>query len=431
MPPPARANQHLDDLTGLVGPSHVRSAEANDAIDGVRPALVVEPADADAVAAVLAWASSRRASLVLRGGGTRFAWGRTPSAVDLIVSTRRLSRILHHEPGDLTVSVEAGMPLAALNRALAAHGQWLPLDVPSDASTIGGLLAVNDSGPLRHRHGAPRDLLIGTQLATTDGRVVKSGGNVVKNVAGYDLGRLLCGSFGSLAAIVSATFKLAPVPPATASLAGDLPHAEALAGAAAVLASSQLDPVGLDVRIRVDADVPADTHRLLVRFGGLAAVNNAQMASTRFLAAPFRPASFEILANDAEASAWHAQTRGAWTSSGSLVKLSWLPAALPAVASLMGAIARREGLVMTLTARAALGTGTIQVDGTAAAQATAVRELRRRTDVVTHVVLARADTAVKALVDVWGPSGDTAPLLARIKATLDPAGILNAGRGPL
>jgi hypothetical protein len=230
---------------------------------------------------------------------------------------------------------------------------------------------------------------------------------------------------------VSATFKLSPVPAATASLAGEFPHAEALAGAAAVLAGSQLDPVGLDVRIRTDADMAAGTHQLLVRFGGLAAVNSAQVASARFLVTPFRPASLEVLANDAEASAWHAQTRDAWPSSGSLVKLSWLPAALPAVASLMAEIASREGLVMTLTARAALGTGTIQVDGTVAAQVNAVRQLRMRTDVVRHVVLARGDTAVKTLVDVWPPSGDTAPLLARIKATMDRAGILNAGRGPI
>src|SRR5439155_18468729 len=130
----------------------------------------------------------------LRGSGTKLAWGRRPAAIDVLLGTRRISRVLAHQYGDLTATVEAGITIAELNRELGRHSQWLPLDVSFDEATIGGSIAANDSGPLRHRHGTPRDLLIGVHLAMTDGRIVKAGGNVVKNVAGYDLGKLMSGS---------------------------------------------------------------------------------------------------------------------------------------------------------------------------------------------------------------------------------------------
>src|SRR5499427_9566622 len=143
---------------------------------------------------------------------------------------RGLRRVLAHEHGDMTATVEAGATLRDVNRALARHGQWLPLDPPrADRATIGGILATNDSGPLRHRYGTPRDLVIGVQLATTDGVLSKAGGRVVKNVAGYDLSKLVAGSFGSLAAIVSATFKLAPIPAASKTLRIDLSEGTRLA----------------------------------------------------------------------------------------------------------------------------------------------------------------------------------------------------------
>ena len=418
------------ELATLAGAASVRPAVDADAIDTIAPALLVEPETPDVLAAVLAWASRQGARVVLRGGGTRLAWGRRPAPFDLVLSTGRLNRILHHEPGDLTVSVEAGRPVATLNHELAVHGQTLPVDVPSDASTIGGLLAVNDSGPRRHRHGAPRDLLIGMHLATTDGRLVKAGGNVVKNVAGYDLGRLMCGSFGSLAAIVSATFKLAPVPAATASLVCDFASADALGRASAAIAESQLDPMCVDVRIEAGSGAaPGGTYRLLIRFAGLSEVNDAQLAEAQRRLASFDPRQSDAVSGDAERHAWDDQTRGPWSASGAVVKLSWLPATLPAVADLVATLGRTTGTTLTLTARAALGTGHLRVDGNTRTQAAAITTLRARSDIVSHVVIARANSDLKALADVWSPPGDTMALLQRIKDTMDPHGVLNAARG--
>jgi glycolate oxidase FAD binding subunit len=422
----ATTRNHLEALSEVVGPAHVREGVPADAIDDVAPALVVTPGSAAETAAVLAWATREGVRVVISGGGTRRAWGRTPAAFDVLLSLGRLSRVLHHEPGDLTVSVEAGIAVVALNRALGMHGQRLPIDAPDDGATIGGALATNDSGPLRHRHGTPRDLLIGVQVATADGRVIKAGGNVVKNVAGYDLGRLMCGSFGSLGAIVGATFKLAPVARASSTLVSDFGRPEAIAQAAVALTGSQLDPECLDLR----ADIGGrGSFRLLVRFAGPAAANDGQIGTARLLLAPAHPAFQQIVTDTAEARVWEDQRRVRPGNHCTVVRLSWLPAALPAVLETMDALARSHHLAVTLTARAALGAGRLQLDGAGDAQVHAISELRARTDLVSHVVVTSAAPGIKHEVDVWGQAPDTLPLLTRIKRTMDPAGILGAGRG--
>jgi glycolate oxidase FAD binding subunit len=154
-----------------------------------------------------------------------------------------LDRILEHDPGDLTCTVEAGVRIADLQKALAAAGQRLSLDPPGDP-TIGALLARNLSGPLRHRFGAPRDLVLGTTLVLADGTIASAGGKVVKNVAGYDLARLVCGSEGRLAFIARASFRLHPLPTASRTLRVET---DAAAGAVARLLASQLTPSALDV----------------------------------------------------------------------------------------------------------------------------------------------------------------------------------------
>jgi len=159
------------------------------------------------------------------------------------VTTEGLGAILEHEAGDLTCTVEAGIRVSALNAALARYGQRLSLDPPGDP-TVGALLARNASGPLRHRFGAPRDLVLGVTLVLADGTIASSGGKVVKNVAGYDLARLVCGSHGRLALIGRASFRLHPLPRATRTL---VVETEDPARAILALRRSQLEPSALDV----------------------------------------------------------------------------------------------------------------------------------------------------------------------------------------
>src|SRR5437763_1191827 len=174
-------------------------------------ASVVEPGSVDEVATLLRDASRDGLAVIPRGGGTKLDWGRPPRRADLVLSTVRLDRVLEHAWGDMTATVEAGCTVARLQHALAEHGQRLACDpLWPERATIGGILAASDNGPLRARFGALRDLIIGVTLVLADGTVAKSGGKVVKNVAGYDLPKLATGSFGTLAVITQAVFRLHP-----------------------------------------------------------------------------------------------------------------------------------------------------------------------------------------------------------------------------
>jgi glycolate oxidase FAD binding subunit len=186
------------------------------------------------------------------------------------LTTEGLERILEHETGDLTCTVEAGIRLSALNAALGRCGQRLSLDPPGDP-TIGALLATNVSGPLRHRFGAPRDLVLGVTLVLADGTVANAGGKVVKNVAGYDLARLVCGSRGRLAFIARASFRLHPLPRAARTLVVETDDA---ATVVARLSSSQLQPSALDV---------LHPGRVAILFEGSERAAEAQLAAAREL----------------------------------------------------------------------------------------------------------------------------------------------------
>jgi len=416
-------------LAPIVGPTNVRGGIDSDAVDGVRPGAVVAPLDADTVAAVLAWCTRERRTVVVCGGGTKLAWGRRPDRVDVLVTTRALHGVTRYEPGDLTVTAGAGTTIAALNDELARHGQRLPLDAPGAASTIGGAIATNDSGPLRHRYGAPRDQLIGVSIATADGRVAKAGGNVVKNVAGYDLGRLMAGSFGSLAAIVSASFKLAPVPAATRTVDVVFHDRDAIAGAAADIAASQLDPVSIEVHARATRSGATPTYRLLVRQSGMDVPVAAQTAAAARLAAAWGPVTSAEIADDALL--WRERAAAAWRDGGAIVKASWLPADLAAVLALLDELTALTKEDVELEGRAALGVGTLRLAGEATRVVQAVQVLRERSTVVGNVVVVRADAAVKNAIDVWGMAPGAATVSRLLKGTLDPAGVLNAGRGPM
>ena len=410
-------------LSQLDRTASVRPAGPPDAIEGVRPRAIGEPDSPESLAGLLAWSSREHLSLVMRGSGTKLAWGRRPAEIDLVVGTARLNRVLAHSQGDLTATVQAGATVAGTNRQLARHGQWLPLHTSFEEATVGGTVATNESGPLRQRYGTPRDLLIGVRLATTDGRLVKAGGNVVKNVAGYDLGKLICGSCGSLAAIVSATFKLAPLPTSSATLAAAFHDPHRLAQAVSVIGSSQLEPAAFD--LRASTSMPC---RLLIQFATTPAAVDAQIEEAR---RRLPAGEVDVLTGAAEAEQWRDQTRRLWDSAGAVVRVSWLPAALEAVLALVFDIGRDQAKSVELVGRAGVGAGLIRVEGDVATTVRAIERLREQSDAVGHVVVLRADAAVKDRADVWGPPGDTAVLLGAVKRAFDPAGILNAGRGPL
>jgi glycolate oxidase FAD binding subunit len=407
---------------------------------------LIQPSTAQEVAAAMKRAAGERLSTVIRGAGTKMGWGRPASRIDVMLDMRRLNRVLEHQHGDLTATIEAGATLHDVNDALSQLGQGLPLDPPfADEATIGGILATNDSGPLRHRYGAPRDLVIGVQLATTDGELTKAGGKVVKNVAGYDLSRLVAGSFGSLAAIVSATFKLSPIPEASKTMRLVAPDAASLAHVVRMVMASQLEPIAFEIGVAPPAlseprrvGGPGDTARpadpafpskgrdeglqALLRFASLPAAVDAQVA-TATEALQRIVSAVQVVEGDAERTVWRGHASRLWEKPGAIVRASWLPASIVSVFGELPASAEMVG-------RAAVGAGLVRIDGDEQEQARVV-EMLRHSPHFGNVVVVRGSAALKALVDVWGPQGDRGRLLASMKRAFDPHGVLNAGRGPL
>ncbi len=194
--------------------ARVDEPQDSDTVDGVRPGLVARPADTDQVSEVMRASAAHGLTVVPRGRGTKLSWGTAPTSADVLLDLSALDRVLDHAAGDLIVATQAGALLADVQRTVAEGGQRLALDETVPGSTIGGLLGANTSGPRRTATGTARDLLIGITLVRADGVVAKAGGRVVKNVAGYDLGKLLIGSGGTLAVITDATFRLHPLPAA-------------------------------------------------------------------------------------------------------------------------------------------------------------------------------------------------------------------------
>lgn len=404
-----------------LGAGAARGSTDADVIDQVSPRLVIEPETVDEVGATLAWAAQDRLSVQVRGGGTKLEWGVSSGPVDLLLSTARLDKVVAHRHGDLTATVEAGATLARVNAVLAEHGQWLPLDPPwPDRATIGGIVATNDSGPARHRHGAPRDLIIGCSIVLADGRVAKSGGIVVKNVAGYDLARLFTGSFGSLGVIVSATFKLAPIATHSRTVSIALETMTETAGVLARLAEAPLTPSVVELELP-----PA---RLHVRFESVEISVAEQATELRELVGA--AGSVATLEGDDEALFWR-RYAGRWDASGTVVKVSALPAALiDTMVWLADACARRD-VAMRVAGRAALGVVEVGLHGDASAQMRVVVDLRHRLPAGEgSAVVRRADVALRQQLDPWGEVGDALPLMRRIKTQFDPDHRLGPGRGP-
>ncbi len=215
----------------------LRDGEAADAVGGRVPSFVGSPASTAEAAALLRAAAGSGLAVVPRGAGTGLGWGLPPTACDLVVDLTAMDQVIEHAAGDLVARVQAGVTMAQLAAVLAGAGQQLAVDAPAEA-TVGGVIATGTAGPRRLRYGSPRDLLIGVTAVRADGVIAHAGGKVVKNVAGYDIGKLLAGSQGTLALITEATFRLHPVPDAVAYVTAEFGPAQRAAAVTAVQAAA-------------------------------------------------------------------------------------------------------------------------------------------------------------------------------------------------
>jgi len=380
---------------------------------------VVEPGSVDEVATLLRDASRDGLAVLPRGGGTKLDWGRPPRRADLVLSTTRLDRVLEHAWADMTATVEAGCTVARLQHALAEQGQRLACDpLWPERATIGGILATNDNGPLRARFGALRDLIIGVTLVLPDGTVAKSGGKVVKNVAGYDLPKLATGSLGTLAVITQAVFRLHPLPHETRTLTFAAPDVEPLCELALAIQGSQLAFVSLQVRAGGSVEPGLD-----VAFEGTRAGLDSQQDELLRLAA-------SVTRVDPPASVWRAR-EALWQGTEPAVvgTFSVLPTELRAFCAQLHEVGMAPPVGWRVVAQGA-GVGQFRLEGAPSdVLIAALRGLRTAAERRggTLVVLAGPED-LKARCDVWGSPGDALPLLQRVKQQLDPRGTLSPGR---
>jgi glycolate dehydrogenase FAD-binding subunit len=370
------------------------------------------PATAEEAAELVGAAGRAGDTMRWRGGATKLGWGppSRPPAVE--ISTARLDEVVEHNRGDLTAVLQAGVPLQRAQEVFAEAGQMFALDPPlgGGAATIGGVVATADQGPLRHRYGAVRDLLLGMTVVLTDGTTARSGGVVIKNVAGYDLAKLFAGSFGTLGLIVQVVVRLHPRPPRPLTVVGRSDDPDALARAASDLAHRLFEIEALDVMWR------GGSGELLALVGGGAPERQAEVARRCFGDAGLATDTTDELA------AWDRQRRLQRSSDGAVVRVSGLPAELGRALTL----ARATGA--TVVGRAGLGVLFVNLPPAPLDDLVAgIEEIRSRLRPWPCALL-DAPEEVRTKVDVWGERDPgLIEINRRVKERFDPSNLCNPG----
>ncbi|MEU5847620.1 FAD-binding oxidoreductase [Saccharopolyspora shandongensis] len=401
-------------LVTALGAECVREATEADAVSGVRPHWVATVDGTERASVAMKIAAEHGLRVVPRGSGSKLGWGCAPDAVDLLLDVSAASGIVDHAAGDLVVHALAGTPIAEVNSAARAAGQQLAIDQPLPTATLGGIIATGTAGPSRHLFGGVRDLLIGITVVRADGTVTTAGGKVVKNVAGYDLGKLYTGSFGTLGVITEAVFRLHPVAAEHRWIAVTAGDPESAAAAADIVRHSQAMPTAIELdRAEPDGPIticaqlegrPAATHDRAVELA--AAIGHGaevlEQAPSWWGQFPFDPAA------------------------GIGLRLGAEPTALPRLLNAAQDAAAANGLPLAIRGAAGLGVLNAGLPGNADAAAVAefVKALRASCD---YAVLLRApqDTAV----DPWGPiAPGLLALMRRTKDQFDPEHRLAPGR---
>ena len=408
-----------------MGARHARLAGPEDAIDGIQPRWVVEPGALDEVSRILQAAHEAGVAVAPRGSGTRLGWGNPPERLDLILSTRRLNRVLEHAAGDLVVRVQAGARLADVLKKLAPTGQWLALD-PPEGGTVGGIIAANASGPHRLRYGTARDLLIGITYLLPDGTIARAGGKVVKNVAGYDLMKLFTGSLGTLGLIFEAIFRLHPLPEASGALRLQQPRGAPLTGIRDAVQALLHSPLVPSV---TEFHYAASGSSLKLLFEGIAPGVEAQLTTARELLMPYGTIK-RLDPQDLPAPEDGLQSTASLLGDGGVVelKISHLPMDLPEIVNDVREIAGRR-CMLGIHGHAALGITYAHLAGEVDTLVEVIGRLRTRlqTRGVT-MVIHDAPLPIKQVFDVWDDVGGGLPLMRQVKSRFDPKGIMNPGR---
>jgi glycolate oxidase FAD binding subunit len=400
-------------MRAIVGAAHTRPAEKKGALGAC---LIVEPATEQEIAEILRFTNSAGLAVIPRGGGSKLEWGNAPVRADIVLSMRRLDRVLEHSWADLTVTVQAGCTVANLQETLKQHRQRLAIDVlwPEQA-TVGGILSVNESGALRLRYGGLRDLIIGVTLALPDGTLASSGGKVVKNVAGYDLPKLATGALGTLGVITRAIFRLYPFPQNVKTLSVRSETVTAMQILVLTIQDSKLAPSALQVR--VSSDLRAEVDILLE---GTAEGIASQEARIRELAGT-------LSISEAAGPEWDYR-QALWQSAdlACIAKLAILPSAIEKTVALIQRLTAIHRATWSIVVQAT-GIGYLRVEASPENCRSILTELRTELE-RDGGSLAVLRQSPETHMEAWGDTGDALPLMRALKRQFDPKATLNPGR---
>lgn len=429
-------------FAGIVGEQWVRECVPPfDELDGVRPGVVVSPADGKEAAEVLLAAAREGWALLVLGRGHLRGLGNPPRRADFWLSTERLTGVPEYEPADLTAAVQSGVTLGALNARLAENHQTLPWDAPGGPDrTMGGIAAVGKTGPLRLGFGQPRDWILGIEVATLEGKLIRAGGRVVKNVAGYDLTKLFVGSLGTLGVITELNVKVRPQPATELTTIASSPDASALWSLARKIRESHAQPVAIEIVspevIRwAGVEVVSRDEHLCVRFAGEDTDVRHQALLVESFASELGISALEQLAGAHVTSLWRGIADLTLQDCVQIaLRLSVPPSCLEETAK-----AARQSLAVHMeevASSAGPGTGTLLIalggvvnEGRIAVLVPEITNLREKCRTNGgSLVIERAPLELKQRIDVWGEVGSTEPLMRRMKKLFDPKGQLNAGR---
>ena len=409
------------------------------AVDGLIPRAVVSPGSAEEVSKLLAYANSEKLAVVPRGNGTKMAQGGVPRKLDVVLSMLRINRITEHDVPNLSLSVEAGITLASVQKKLAGTGKgsFLPLDPPhTDKATVGGIIATNSSGPRRYLYNSARDLLLGLKAVAPGGDVVTFGGKTVKNVSGYDMTKLMVGSWGALGVITEITTKLLPLPEASATLLAAFDDLAKAGSLTRRILHSVLLPSAMELMDGKAASQLGEKGKYLVAFSleGVGEAVERQVAQIGEMADKEGATEAKVLKGEEDRAFWIRVRDFAYAAEAPVILKSNF--VISGQAELLGKYenwAQAAGVGCAFIGHAGNGVLTIYVTENVVNKQDRVIDLIGRFTAEAarrdgNLVVESCPHELKARIDVWGlPRSDNA-VMHRLKGEMDPVGVLNPGR---
>ncbi len=405
------------------------------------------PQTIEEISEIMKVASRESLAIAPWGGGTKIGLGREPQKADVVICTRRLNRIIEYEPSDLVGIAECGISLRDFQKALSEKNQFLATDPPhiERGATLGGIIATNDSGPMRLRYGTIRESLIGIKVIRSDGIIIKGGAKVVKNVAGYDIPKLYVGSLGTLGIIVEGTFRLYPIPEASETLLISFPNIEVLHETVLIILNSPLVPSCLEVlnlplvsaiSEKLNLNLK-EGYTLGVRIEGVERAVRDQVSRAKDICRE-KNGEGVLFEGKPEETLWQEIREFPWRVCGEnrvVCKAGVLITDVSNVIQKLEGLSKASGFRIYTSARAGSGILIISIDSIGSSRdeiLPMVETINSIRDFVTslkgNLVVQEAPLSLKSQIDVWGEVGASINVMKKIKSLFDPNSILNPGR---